>query len=131
MGQRESGDRTQRTLERALDPSCLRARRTVSEPRTGDDLHICPSCASRLVYPVTWGAAERNRWTVSLRCPECEWRGGGLYGQTVLERFDEVLDHGTEAMVADLKVLTRANMEEDIDRFADALRDDQVLPEDF
>ena len=52
-------------------------------------------------------------------------------GQAVVERFDEELDRGTEALVRDLKRLMHANMEEEIDRFVSALRDDQILPEDF
>jgi predicted RNA-binding Zn-ribbon protein involved in translation (DUF1610 family) len=132
MEQRESAEKTQRTLGRGLEPSCFQGSRTAPKPpRTGNDLHVCPSCGSRLVYPATWTAAERNRWTVSLRCPECEWRGGGVYGQAALERFDEVLDRGIEEMIEDLKALARANMEEAIDRFVDALHEDHVLPEDF
>jgi hypothetical protein len=132
MDQRESAEKVQPTFERGLEPSCFQGPRTASKLRTtGDHLHVCPSCDSRLVYPVTWTPAERNRWTVSLRCPDCEWRGGGIYGQAALERFDEALDRGTEEMIDDLKVLARANMEEAIDRFVDALHDDHVVPEDF
>jgi hypothetical protein len=120
-----------RTLERGLEPSCFERSRLPAGPRTRDDLEVCPSCGSQLVYPVSWEMVDRQRWTVSLRCPECEWRGGGSYDQSVLERFDEVLDRGTEEVLDDLKALARANMEEEIDRFVGALRADHVLPEDF
>lgn len=121
---------------RRLDPSCFQAPRASAEPdgpRTSEekDLHVCPTCASELVYPVTWSMVDRKHWDVSLRCPECQWEDSGTYGQDVLESFDEVLDQGTEEMVEDLKVLTRANMEDDIERFVDALNADQILPEDF
>ena len=46
-------------------------------------------------------------------------------------RVDEELDHGTEALVRDLKRLMQANMEDEIDRFILALSEDHVLPEDF
>ena len=69
--------------------------------RTGD-LHVCPSCDSELVYPVDWAPVERRRWSVDLRCPDCEWRGGGVYAQEVVDSFDEELDHGTEQLLADL-----------------------------
>ena len=36
-------------------------------------------CDSRLVYPVDWAPAESGRWRVDLRCPDCEWTGGGVY----------------------------------------------------
>lgn len=139
MGNRQTprpAEEARRTLERGLEQTCFQRPRasgthSASKPRTGDDLHLCLSCGSELVHPLAWKAAGRNRWSVSLRCPECEWRGGGVYAQAILERFDEVLDGGTEEVVEDLKVLALANLEEDVERFVAALRDDHVLPEDF
>ncbi len=68
---------------------------------------------------------------MALRCPGCEWNGGGSYSQEIVDRFDEVLERGTESVLEDLSVLTRANMEDQIDRFVSALTADQILPEDF
>ena len=68
---------------------------------------------------------------MALRCPECEWNGGGSYSQDIVDRLDEVLEQGTESVLEDLNVLVRANMEDQIDRFVSALRADQILPEDF
>jgi hypothetical protein len=68
---------------------------------------------------------------VALRCPNCEWHGSGVFSQELVDWFDEQLDHGTDALVRDLKRLTRANMQEEIDRFVAALRADAILPEDF
>jgi hypothetical protein len=99
--------------------------------RQAEDLHICPSCDSHLVIPVDWAPVSGKRWKVDLRCPECEWAGGGTYSQHVVDRYDEVLDEGTEALLEDLTNLSRANMEEHADAFALALRDDLILPEDF
>ncbi|MDX6677835.1 MAG: hypothetical protein QOE31_1887 [Solirubrobacteraceae bacterium] len=95
------------------------------------DLHVCPDCASDLVYPVAWEEADRASWEVSLRCPNCEWGTTGVYGEDAIQRFDETLDRGTEALVADLRQLTRANMEEDVERFVLAIDAGHVLPEDF
>ena len=95
------------------------------------DLHVCGGCTSTLVYPVEWEESGATHWEVSLRCPNCEWNGRGVYEQDVVERFDEELDRGTEALVRDLKRLMAANMEDEIDRFCRALEDDHVLPEDF
>jgi hypothetical protein len=95
------------------------------------DLHVCGRCDSRLVFPSEWEEAGATHWEVTLRCPNCEWSGTGVYEQEVVERFDEELDRGTEALVRDLKRLMQANMEEEIDRFVDALSADHVLPEDF
>ena len=95
------------------------------------DLHLCGSCEADLVYPVEWEEYGATHWSVTLRCPNCEWTGTGVFEQSVVERFDEELDRGTEALVRDLKRLMHANMEEEIDRFISALQEDQILPEDF
>jgi hypothetical protein len=95
------------------------------------DLHVCASCESELVYPTEWDEASTSHWEVALRCPNCEWTGTGIFEQEIVERFDEELDRGTEALVRDLKRLMHANMEEEIERFVSALDLDQILPEDF
>ena len=99
--------------------------------RQAEDLHICPACASALVHPVDWAPAEGRCWTVDLRCPDCEWTGGGTYSQKVVDRYDAVLDEGTRAILADLTRLAQANMREHVERFVAALRADRILPEDF
>jgi len=109
----------------------------ISEPapeavnETVEDLHVCGSCDSDLVYPTEWDEAGVMHWEVTLRCPNCEWCGSGIFQQELVERFDEELDRGTEALVRDLKRLMHANMEEEIDRFVRALEHDLILPEDF
>jgi len=99
--------------------------------RRAEDLHVCPSCSSDLVHPTDWAPTSGRRWVVQLRCPDCEWTGGGTYGQKVVDRFDEALDDGTESVLNDLARLARANMEDDVESFVAALRSDQILPEDF
>jgi hypothetical protein len=101
---------------------------TSTEPA---DLHVCPECDKHLVYPVEWEEASETQWEVQLRCPNCEWLTVGLFDQETVDRFDEELDHGTEALVRDLKRLTRANMEEEVERFASALASDAIWPMDF
>ena len=86
-------------------------------PATEHDLHVCPECASDLVYPVAWDEAAQSRWEVSLRCPNCEWSVTGIFEEEAIQRFDDTLDRGTEALVSDLRQLTRANMEDDVERF--------------
>jgi hypothetical protein len=49
----------------------------------------------------------------------------------MVDRLDEALDRGTEAVLEDLNILVRANMEDQIDRFVTALNGDLILPEDF
>ena len=98
---------------------------------TVQDLHICGSCHSNLVYPTEWEEAGATHWEVTLRCPNCEWSGTGIFEQELVERFDEELDRGTEALVRDLKRLSHANMEDEIERFTSALDADHIVPEDF
>jgi hypothetical protein len=98
---------------------------------SASDLHVCVACESGLVYPMEWEEAGATHWEVSLRCPNCEWYGGGVYGQDVVERFDEELDRGTEALVRDLKRLRHANLEDEIARFVTALHGGHIVPDDF
>lgn len=93
------------------------------------DMSICPSCNKDKVYPVKWREASPTHWEVLLRCPECEWHNHDvpqeqrLFDQRTVDRFDDILDEKTG--------LDQANMSEEIDRFAEALKTDNVLPEDF
>ena len=98
---------------------------------TVSDLHVCGACDSQLVYPTEWDEAGTTHWEVTLRCPNCEWTGTGIFEQELVERFDEELDRGTEALVRDLKRLAHANMEDEIERFCTALDADHIVPEDF
>ncbi len=100
-------------------------------PATGEELHICPTCDAGLVYPIEWEEVSGTHWSVDLRCPNCEWFDVGTYTQDVVDRFDDELDRGTAALVRDLKRLTRANMEEEIERFTAALASDAIWPMDF
>src|SRR4051812_29336387 len=87
----------------------------------GVDLSRCSACDSALVYPVDWQEAGPRHWEVTLRCPECEQQTLGVFDQGTVDRFDEALDDGTDALVRDLKRLMRANMEDEVERFSAAL----------
>lgn len=95
------------------------------------ELHLCPECGCDLVYPLTWEQADRSRWEVSLRCPNCEWSATDVFDDDAIQDFDETLDGGIQALIDDLRQLTWANMEEDVERFASAIEAGHVLPEDF
>ncbi len=96
-----------------------------------DDLSICGTCQGTLVYPIDWHEAGTRHWEVTLRCPNCEWIGTGIFEQEIVERFDTQLDAATESLVGDLKRLLQANMEDEIARFVFALQADAIKPEDF
>ena len=95
------------------------------------DLHRCRGCRSELVYPVRWGEARQGTWQVTLRCPECEAVREGVFEQSAVDAFDEELEAGSDALIADLCILTRANMTAEGERFFAALAADAILPEDF
>ena len=95
------------------------------------ELHRCINCESHLVYPVHWEEADTSSWHVTLRCPDCEWTEAGVFPQEQCDRFDDHLEAGTDALSRDYKRLVTANMSEEIDRFAAALRVDAILPSDF
>jgi hypothetical protein len=105
--------------------------RPASAPRDKVALHVCAGCSSELVYPIDWAPADQKRWRVDLRCPDCEWHGGGVYAQEIVDAFDEELDRGTEQLLGDLTALSRTNMEEEVERFVTALHADWIVPEDF
>ena len=104
-----------------------------AETRTTEErvLHVCPDCESSLVYPVQWEEADESHWQITLRCPNCERREEGVFGQGQCDGFDDELERGTDALTRDYKRLMTANLAEEIDRFAAALGSDAILPEDF
>lgn len=80
------------------------------------ELHICGHCRSALVYPLEWWYEEdAGLWYVMLRCPECECRTSGLYPQPVVDRFDDVLERGTDELMAGLKQLVIENTQAALD----------------
>ena len=101
----------------------------VAEPE--QDLHVCIECSSELVYPVEWEEAGTENWSVLLHCPNCDVYREGVFTQENVEGFDDQLDRGSDALARDYKRLMRANMADEIDRFASALEAGAILPEDF
>jgi hypothetical protein len=95
------------------------------------DLHVCPECNSELVYPVAWEEADESHWSITLRCPNCEWGEDGVFEQDDCDRFDDELERGTDALTRDYKRLMTANLADEIERFANALEVDAILPMDF
>ncbi|MCB0881949.1 MAG: hypothetical protein KDC33_06995 [Thermoleophilia bacterium] len=95
------------------------------------DLHVCESCSSDLVYPVSWDERSDDTWFVERRCPNCEWRHEGEFHQSEVELFDDVLNDGTERLLTRLREYSRANMEEDVERLIAALDMDLIQPMDF
>ncbi len=132
MSTGQAGFEDGQTAERAkVDPLAFAPAPPKAIPRSGNDLHICAGCGSGLVYPVSWAPADERSWSVEVRCPDCEWVGSGVHSQATVDMFDVELDRGTDMLIEDLARLTRANMEDETERFISALYGDHILPEDF
>jgi hypothetical protein len=118
-------------VRRVILPSGATIQVVYFETIAGADLHVCPECDRELVFPVEWEEASGTHWEVLLRCPDCEWCSVGSYDQATVDRFERVLDEGTEILQRDLKRLEQANAEDEIVRFSKALEAGAILPEDF
>jgi hypothetical protein len=138
--ERALGDDLAAMLEPAPGPVAPMAEVAEEAPghdaATVDEPHLCGRCASTLVYPVAWAAAGTERWSVELRCPNCERTTSALLELDVAEHFDEELEWGAETLMSDLARqrlarLTEANMLDALERLGAALRADAIVPSDF
>ena len=100
-------------------------------PEELESLHHCGGCGSNLVQPVEWSEASRSFWTVTLRCPNCDWSGTGVYEQDVVDRFDEELARGAALLVAELTSISMEILAERLERFVAALHAGHIVPSDF
>lgn len=94
-------------------------------------LHECPECNGDLVYPVKWEERGDADWYIERRCPSCEWRHAGEFHQDEVEDFDDILNEGTESLLAGLRNLSKSNMADDIERLITAINEDRIFPMDF
>ena len=115
----------------AADEAVAQHAAKAPKPGVERDLHVCPDCTSDLVYPVAWEEADESHWSITLRCPNCEWGEDDVFPQEQCDRFDDELERGTDALTRDYKRLMTANLAEVIERFSYALEVDAILPEDF
>ncbi len=69
-------------------------------PQRGD-AHLPRVPLGPLSSPSNGGSATRTRGRS--RRPECEWRGGGVYAQAQIDRYDRLLDEGARAVAVDLR----------------------------
>jgi hypothetical protein len=113
-------------IQRALEADAAAAERD-GPPA----MHVCPSCDSELVYPVSWEESSGTSWHIERRCPNCEWRHVGDFDDDHLAAFDEALNEGTESLLITLRDTTRANMEAAVERMIDAIKLDLIEPMDF
>jgi hypothetical protein len=57
--------------------------------------------------------------------------GSDVFAQDEVERYDDLLNAGTDALIDELERITRENMADALERFMRALEDDGIMPIDF
>jgi hypothetical protein len=123
--------RNNKTQKQAAEQGSKPERLADSIARTIEDVSLCPHCECDMVYPIDWEQADGSLWRVTLRCPNCEDVAPGVMDEELIEKFDCLLDRGTDSLVRDLRNLTYANMATEINAFVGALDGGHILPEDF
>jgi hypothetical protein len=127
-GEGEVADAAAEAVQRALEAPEDEPADAAAPPQP---LHVCLACASDLVYPVEWEESSGTSWQVERRCPNCEWRHVGEFGDEALGDFDDALNEGTETLLIALRDTTRANMEAAVELMIDAIKLDLIEPMDF
>lgn len=114
-----------------FDPSNFDKNQIIPDVHAERDMCKCPACTSVLVYPTEWEEVSETHWSVSLRCPNCEWNETEEFHQDQCDKFDLDLEAGESSVYQDLRDITASNMREETERFVTALEADHILPEDF
>lgn len=96
-------------------------------------LHICGGCGSNLVFPLedTIEETEDERFSMTLRCPNCELCTDLIAKPEDCYALDDELEDAYCQMSKQLSNLTWANFAEEIERFVALMNDDRILPFDF
>ena len=55
----------------------------------------------------------------------------GVHGEADVQRYDALLNDGTDTLIEHVEQLAHDNMAAEIERFVAALRDDHITPFDF
>lgn len=97
-----------------------------------DGLHVCPKCESQVVQLVHLEEADDiHHFRLWLRCPECEWRGGGVHDEAEIDCLEQVIEGGVRAIERAFIIEKRLNMELLAELFRLALEADLITPDDF
>ena len=110
----------------------MRADRNTSlRPQPGA-LHICRDCEQPFIVPLSvLDVLPDGLCVVELGCTNCGSVYTGSHGDEALEELDRELDATTLALYEAASVIELVNELERVETFAQALRDDLILPEDF
>jgi hypothetical protein len=99
--------------------------------KLSEDLLVCGTCRSRLMYPADCEEQGRDHWSIELKCPDCGGHGWARFDVEMLDALDRELEQAEAEIEADLECLTRTNMADYVTRFISALDAGAIEPEDF
>jgi hypothetical protein len=106
--------------------------RTFEPSVSESDLRLCPACRQPFVALSEVLAAHADgNLVVDLRCANCGWAAIQLREAVALVALDRALDRDSAQIEAAADALAVTLELERIERFARALHDDHILPEDF
>ena len=104
----------------------------VGHSLSSQPLHVCGDCSRPFVVPLSVvDLVDRDRAVVELHCTNCGRTVVGVHDDAALEALDRELDDSLEAIREAAALLAHLQDLERVDAFAEALRRDLILPEDF
>ena len=93
---------------------------------------MCGDCSRPFVVPLSVvDLVDGDRAVVELHCTNCGRTVLGVHDDAALEALDHDLEDSLEAIREAVALMAYVDEHERIDAFADALRRDLILPEDF
>ena len=93
---------------------------------------MCGDCSRPFVVPLSVvDLVDGDRSVVELHCTNCGHTVLGVHDDVDLEALDLELDDSLEAIREAAALIAHVDELERIEAFADALRRDLILPEDF
>jgi hypothetical protein len=93
---------------------------------------VCAGCEQPFVVPVSVvDLVDNERAVVELGCANCGLTVLGVHDDASLEALDRELDATMDSIRETVALLTYVEEAIRIDAFADALRRELILPEDF
>jgi hypothetical protein len=95
-------------------------------------LHVCRACGKPFIVPLSIvDILDADRYIVELWCANCDRSSLSAHYDGELEQLDRELVRTTAQIRAALEVIETVDELVRVDRFAEALHADQILPEDF
>ena len=95
-------------------------------------LHVCRACGQPFVVPLSIvDILDADRYVVELWCANCDRASLSAHYDEELEALDRELVNTTAQIRAAVEVIETVDEICRVDRFAAALHDDLILPEDF